>query len=155
MATSLADRYKNNGLPFSDLLNIGGQERYLLNSVNAASHFGVYWKTLFFFKREKKRRAFWADATINLERNAILLIRCWTSFTDIELFISRIARHLSRFALIARCVTMKPRNFPASTANMHFCKFNLMLCHRRQMKTTSKSKRKLPPCLVLISMSSM
>ena len=72
---SLTERYKNNGLLASSLLNIGRQARYLLNLLNMASHSSVHSKVLSFFKREKRGRAFQADAVINIERNAILLVK--------------------------------------------------------------------------------
>ena len=86
--------------------------------MNATSPSGVYLKVLSFFKREKIRKAFPVNVAINLKRDAILPVRCWTSSTDVGLFISMIARHLSGFASITWYVSMKPRNFSASTANM-------------------------------------
>ena len=56
--TLLTERYKINGLPTSSLLNIGGLERYLLNSVNVASQFRVHSKVLSFFNREKRVRPY-------------------------------------------------------------------------------------------------
>ena len=98
MATSLTDKYKNNGFPTSGLLKIGGQERYCLKSKDAASHSDVHSKVFPFFMREKMGMAFRADAAMNLEREVILPMRHCTSFTIIGLFISRIVRHLSGFA---------------------------------------------------------
>ena len=68
MAAPLTERYKNRGFLASGLLKIGGQERYLLNSSKATSHSDVHLKVCPFLRREKKGRAFRADAAINLER---------------------------------------------------------------------------------------
>ena len=53
--------------------------------------------------------------------------------------LSVIARHLSMLALIPQCVSMKPRNFPPSTLNIHFSGFNLIFVLPNAFKTSSKS----------------
>ena len=115
----LTKRYKNRGFLASSLLSIGGQERYFLNSSKAASHSDIHSKVLPFLRREKKGRALRAKATINLEREAILPVRCCTSFTVVRHFISTIGRHLSGFSSIPRCVSMNPRKFLAVNGNAH------------------------------------
>ena len=76
IAASLTERLKYSGLSISCLHKIGRLERYLLNLVNAALHSEIQSKVLSFFRRKKKGRAFQADVAINLERDAILPVRC-------------------------------------------------------------------------------
>ncbi|KAL4338833.1 hypothetical protein AHAS_Ahas12G0249700 [Arachis hypogaea] len=65
----------------------------------------------------------------NLERASALLLRsrvmCLTSVSAKR---PRIALHLSGFASIPLCVSINPRNFPASTAKVHFVGFSLIPC---------------------------
>ena len=81
---SLTERYKSKGLLAFGLLSIGGDERYLLNSMNTALHSDPHSKVLSFFKREERGKAFRADATINLESDAILLVRHCTSLPMLD-----------------------------------------------------------------------
>ena len=48
-----------------------------------------------------------------------------TSFTDVGLLMAMMAAHLSGFASIPLSVSMKPKNFPASTPKTHFSRFSL------------------------------
>ena len=58
-------------------------------------------------------------------------------------------------ALIPSWVSMKSRNFPFSTTNVHFCRFNLILCYQRQWNTFFRSKTGLSSMVVFTSISSM
>ena len=155
MAILLIERYKYKGCPNSGLHKIEGLERYSLNSWNTTSHYDVHLKLFSFLNNAKKGSTFQADATKNLEKEAILPINHWTSLTKVELFISKIAWHLSGFASIPLYMSIKPKNFPASIAKTHFCGFNLNLCLRRQLKTVSRFGKSSSSSIILTNIFSM
>jgi len=63
----------------------------------------------------------------------------YTSLILLGLRISMIALHFSGFALMPRCVSMKPRNLPRSTPKMHFSGLSLRLYCRNAENTVDKS----------------
>jgi len=66
--------------------------------------------------------------------------RC-TSLMFAGLLMSMMVWHFSGLASIPRCVSMKPRNFPPSTPNVHFLGFSLMLYARKGLKTCVRSAK--------------
>jgi len=64
--------------------------------------------------------------------------RC-TSLIFAGLLISMMVWHFSGLASIPHCVSMKPRNFPPSTPNVHFSGSSLMLYVRKALKTSVRS----------------
>jgi len=64
--------------------------------------------------------------------------RC-TSLMFAGLLISMMVWHFSGLASIPPCVSMKPRNFPPSTPNVHFSWLSLMLYARKALKTCVRS----------------
>jgi len=64
--------------------------------------------------------------------------RC-TSLMFAGLLISMMAWHFSGLAWIPRCVSIKPRNIPLSTPNVHFSGLSLMLYVRKALKTSARS----------------
>jgi len=63
----------------------------------------------------------------------------YTSLMFVGLLISIIVWHFSGLASIPRCVSMKPRNFPSSTLNVHFSGLSLMLYVCSALKTSARS----------------
>ncbi|RYQ95287.1 hypothetical protein Ahy_B08g090385 [Arachis hypogaea] len=82
-----------------------------------------------------------------------LLLSC-TSLTQIGLFMLSIARHLFGFTSIPRCVSMKPRNLPTSTAKVHFAGLSRMPCFLMVSNTLARSDSNDSSFCVFINMSS-
>ena len=76
---------------------------------------------------ETVARLFQAQAARKQESEAFHLVKHWTSFTEVRLFISRMALHFAGLALMPLWVSMKPRNLSASIVKAHFWGFSLML----------------------------
>jgi len=55
------------------------------------------------------------------------------------LLISIMVWHFSGLASIPHCMSIKPRNFPPSTPNVHFSGLSLMLYVRKASKTSARS----------------
>jgi len=141
MVPSETEIYKRSLLPGAGFCRMGVDDTVAFIATKASSHSLLHWNLSIFFNVFTIGLIFFANLGKNRDRHVSLPTRLCTSFMVVGLCVSKMAKHFSGLAFIPLWVSMKPQNFPPSTPNTYFARFNLMLYLRSRLNTSFRSGR--------------